>query len=107
MYLGLNEKGWQVTGKDGTLVTGEAGVHPDLLHVKDFIKCVREGNTPASGAEQGHLSSALVHLGNIAYRVGNKQLLFDQVKEVITNDDRANELLTTTYREGYVVPEKV
>jgi len=107
MYLGLNGTGWQVIGKNGKLLAGETGEASDKAHCDNFIKCVRERNIPASSAEQGHLSSALVHLGNIACRVGNKQLLFDQVKEVITNNDQANEMLKTIYREGYVVSEIV
>jgi len=107
MYLGLNGMGWQVIGENGTLLAGETGKASDKAHCDNFINSVRERNTPASSVEQGHLSSALVHLGNIAYRVGNKQLQFDQVKEVITNNDQANGMLKTTYREGYVVSEKV
>ena len=107
MYLGLNEKGWQVAGKDGILITGQPGANPDMAHMKDFIDCIKERRNPVSDVQQGHLSAALVHLGNIAYRTGNRQLLFDAGKEVFTNNDQANDLLKTTGREGYVIPEKV
>jgi len=107
MYLGLNGRGWQVFGKSGVIITGESGSNPDEVHFKNFIDCVRTRRNPASNVEQGHLSTSLVHLGNIAYRVGKKQLLFDAHKEIFMDNDQANGLLKTAYRGGYVVPEKV
>ena len=107
MYLGLNEKGWQVAGKNGILITGQPGLNPDTEHLKDFIDCIRDGRSPACGMQQGHLSAALAHLGNIAYRTDNRQLLFDAGREVFTNNDQANGLLKTTAREGFVISEKV
>jgi len=107
MYLGTGEKGWQVTGKDGVLIAGEPGTTPDVAHLNDFIDCIKARRNPASDVRQGHLSAALVHLGNIACRTGNRQLLFDAGKEVFMNNDQTNYLLKTNYREGYVIPEKV
>jgi hypothetical protein len=56
---------------------------------------------------QGHLSATLVHLGNVAYRMGNKQLLFDAQSERFTNSDEANQLLTKPYPPKYTIPEQV
>lgn len=107
MYLGLNEMGWQVVGKEGELIAGEAGINTDKAHFDNFISCIRDGKKPASDVEQGHLSAALVHLGNIAYRVGNKHLIFNSDQELFTNNEQANGLLKTNYREGFVIPGKV
>ena len=54
--------------------------------------------------ETAHTSSALAHLGNIAYRTG-RNLKFDPVTETFPGDKEANELLTRNYREPYVVRE--
>jgi hypothetical protein len=48
-----------------------------------------------------------VHLGNISFRVGNKQLLFDAKTERFTNSDEANRLVTKPYRAKYAIPEHV
>ncbi len=56
--------------------------------------------------EQGHLSSCLAHLANIAYATG-RTLNFDPVKERFAGDDEANRLLTRDYRSPYVVPSAV
>ena len=57
--------------------------------------------------EQAHLSASLVHFANIAYRTGNKQLLFDGENEKFIDNYEANKLLRVSYRDNYSVPEKV
>jgi hypothetical protein len=56
--------------------------------------------------ETAHLSSALAHLGNIAYRL-EKQLTFDPEKEKFVGDPEADQMLNRNYRSPYVVPDKV
>jgi hypothetical protein len=57
--------------------------------------------------EECHRSATLIHLGNTAYRVGNKQLLFDPATEKFTNNKLANTIARGTYRKGYEIPENV
>ena len=54
--------------------------------------------------EDGHLSTSLCHLGNIAYRVG-RSLKFDGMTERFVGDAEADQLLGRTYRAPYVIPE--
>jgi predicted dehydrogenase len=107
MYLGRHGGGWQVAGKDSEIIAREGGVMPDVEHQKDFIESVRTRKKPNGDVEQGQLSACLVHLGNIACRVGNKQLYFDAKNERFTNDDKANGFLKTTYRDRYEIPESL
>ncbi|MDR3182262.1 MAG: Gfo/Idh/MocA family oxidoreductase [Planctomycetaceae bacterium] len=107
MYLGRHGGGWQVLGKNNEIVAEGGGTFPDQEHQANFVEALQRRSKPNGDAEQCHRSAVLVHLGNIAYRVGNKQLLFDGEKERFTNDDKANELARGTYREGYSVPENV
>ena len=107
MYLGRHGGGWQVMGPDGQIVARDGGIFPDKEHQQDFIQALRTRKRPNGDPEQGHLSATMVHLGNIAYRVGNKQLYFDGKTEKILNNDQANVIARGTYRERYVIPEKV
>ncbi|MDR1102668.1 MAG: Gfo/Idh/MocA family oxidoreductase [Tannerella sp.] len=107
MYLGRHGGGWQVLGPDNEIVAEDGGVFPDREHQLNFIDCLRSRKTPNGEVEECHRSATLVHLGNIAYRVGNRQLLFDPQKETFTNSEQANVLARGSYREGYVIPEKV
>jgi predicted dehydrogenase len=77
-------------------------------HFLNFITAVRAHNKSLLNApvETAHLSSALAHLGNIAYRTG-RTLNFDPAKEKFINDDEANALLTRPPRAPYVVPDKI
>jgi predicted dehydrogenase len=107
MYLGRQGGGWQVMGADSKILAQEGGIHPDKYHQVNFIESIKTRNKPNADVEQGHLSAALVHFGNIAYRTGNKQLNFDAVNERFIDNDDANKLLKVSYREKYKVPEKV
>ncbi len=80
-------------------------------HFKNFIDCVRSRNQENLHApiEEGHISTALVHLANASYRLG-RTLYFDSVKEEVIGDDEANRLLGDAdrgYRPPFVVPTEV
>jgi len=107
MYLGRHGCGWRVFGPDNQLIAEHKGYFPDDAHQKDFITSLRTRKKPNGDPLQGHLSACLVHLANISFRVGCKQLLFDAKTERFTNSDEANKLLTKPYREKYSIPENV
>jgi predicted dehydrogenase len=107
MYLGRHGGGWQVMGPDNEIVAQDGGVMPDNEHQINFIQSLRNRKQPNGDVEECHRSAVLVHLGNIAYRVGNRQLLFDPSTERFTNNDEANVLAKGSYREGYAIPENV
>lgn len=107
MYLGRHGVGWQVFETDGRLVAEDKGVHPDKWHQPNFVECIRTRNTPNADIEQAHYSACLVHFANTAYRLGNRQLLFDAATERFTNSPEANRLLKPDYRAPYVVPDAV
>jgi len=80
----------------------------NLDHFTNFIRAVRSRKTADLTADmvEGHLSTTLSHLANIAYRTG-RTLTFDPITERFPNDAEANGLLRTTYRPPYVVPDQV
>ena len=75
---------------------------------ENFIACVRSRKKEDLHApiEEGHISAALVHLANTSYRLG-RTLNFDPETEQVIGDEEANRMLRGTYREPFVVPEKV
>jgi predicted dehydrogenase len=71
------------------------------VHQQNWIDCIRDGGRPTGDIETAHETAAVVHLGNIASRVG-RTLEFDPVKEEIVGDAEANALLSGKYRkEGH------
>jgi predicted dehydrogenase len=107
MYLGRHGAGWQVMGTDSKVIAQEKGYFPDEVHQQNFIESIRSRKVANANIEQGHLSAILVHLANLSYRVGKKQLFFDGVKEIIINSDEANLLNKRDYRRGFEMPDKV
>jgi len=80
-------------------------------HFGNFIDCVRSRKKSDLNApiEEGHISSALVHLANVSYRL-RRALRFDPATEQVIGDDEANDLLRggdRGYRTPFVVPEEV
>jgi len=107
MYVGRHGVGWQVFEGDGKLVAQEHGVHPDRYHLPNFLDCIRTRRQPNAEIEQAQRSSVLIHLGNIAHRVGNQRLLYDAAGERFTDSEAANALLRPPMRPPYVIPERV
>jgi len=77
-------------------------------HFSNFIDCVRSRKMEdlKSDILEGHMSTALCHLGNISYRTGRK-LSFNPYSEKFINDDDANSYLKRVYRHPYAVPDEV
>ncbi|MDR2845134.1 MAG: hypothetical protein LBV28_03470, partial [Puniceicoccales bacterium] len=107
MYLGRHGGGWQVIDGTDKVVASDGGIMPDNEHQQNFVQALRDRKGANGDPEQCHRSATLVHLGNIAYRTGNKQLFFDGKTEKFINNDAANVLARGAYRKGYEVPEIV
>ena len=107
MYLGRHGGGWQVLGAGAKIIDQGGGYFPDELHQQDFINCIRTRNTPNANLEQSHKSAILVHLANLSYRVGKKQLYFDSDTEQVTNSEEANTISKGSYSVGFEIPEIV
>lgn len=77
-------------------------------HYANFIAAVRARDTKLQNGpvETAHTSSALAHLGNIAFRL-QRVLQFDPVSEKFIGDKEADGMLKREYRSPYIVPEKV
>jgi predicted dehydrogenase len=80
----------------------------NIDHFQNFAEAIRARDRKLLHAEieETYLSTALCHLGNIAYRV-NRELKFDPSRMQFTDDAEANKLLTREYRKPYVVPDRV
>ncbi|MEN8230130.1 MAG: Gfo/Idh/MocA family oxidoreductase [Bacteroidota bacterium] len=107
MYVGRMGGGWQVFGKDRQVVAQESGLFPLREHLGNFVDCIRSRNQPNGNIVEGHKSATLIHLANLSYRAGKKQLYFSGDHEAITNDQKARELARGTYRKGFEIPQEV
>jgi len=107
MYVGRMGGGWQVFEGGGKVIDYEYGYLPDERHNQNFVDCIRSRQLPNGDIEQGHYSACLLHLADLCYRVGNKQLIFDAQSESFVNNNEANKLLKPTYRKPYYIGEQI
>ena len=73
----------------------EAMPAPEPL--RGFAEAVRTRKPAGGNAEAAHRTATIMHLANIAIRVGRK-IQFDPVKEVIIGDEEANRLVNPPMR---------
>jgi predicted dehydrogenase len=68
--------------------------------IRNFLDCVKSREEPLCPLEEGHRSTSFAHLANIALEVGGR-IEWDAEKERITNNEKANELLSYEYRKPW------
>lgn len=72
----------------------------DLYHLANFFSAILDGAKQNSPIEEGHKSTLMCHLGNIAQFTG-RTLNIDTDNGHITNDPEAMELWRRTYEPGW------
>ena len=105
-WLLLNNASWKAyDAKGNVLKQGKSSVG-QTEHVRNFLDAVRSRKREALNQEiySGHISSAMCHAGNIAWRTG-KKLRFDPETETF-DDAEANRLLgRSQFRPGFEIPQ--
>lgn len=73
-------------------------------HVDNFLQCIKTRETPACPPETGRAAAVHVHIANIAARVGETLLEWDDENNRFTNSSKANELILPQYRNPWKLP---
>ncbi len=105
-FMSKTVNDWQVyEGKERILTASGSGLEN---HYQNFINAIRANDRRLAKADirEGVYSCALIHLGNISYRL-SRSLDFDPKTMKFKHDDEANQMLKREYRAPYVVPDKV
>ncbi len=85
---------------DPTNILSGTGMALDQLHFQNFVEAIRTGARLNSPIEEGHKSVTLLHLGNIAWRVG-RELRCDPANGHILKDSPAMKLWRREYERGW------
>jgi myo-inositol 2-dehydrogenase/D-chiro-inositol 1-dehydrogenase len=80
----------------------QANRFPDLPPLVNFETAVKTRRQPGGNASVSHRSVSLLHLSNIAIRLGRK-LTYDPVKQEFPGDDQANRLVDLPMRAPWHV----
>lgn len=85
---------------DPTDTLSASGLRLDQLHLLNFLDAIRGVQQPTAPVGEGHKSVAMLHLGNIAWRVG-RELHCDPANGHIQNDPEAMKLWRRDYEKGW------
>jgi predicted dehydrogenase len=99
--ISIDENGYKqydLKNKEVSVVSEKGGGEGD--HLANFLACIKSGKLPNADIEQGHKSTLLCHLGNIAHRV-NRVLTTSEKDGHIQGDDEAMALWSREYRPGW------
>jgi predicted dehydrogenase len=92
--------GYKIFDLKGKLVEEKNGPGGEKGHIENFFDAIRENKPLNSEIQEGHWSTLLCHLGNIAYRTGH-ELHTDSENGHILKDSEAMKLWKREYRRGW------
>jgi predicted dehydrogenase len=97
----IHSNGYRVLDPAGKeLVSVNKGFEGHDPHLRNFLAGIRKGDRLNAEIDEGHKSTLLCHLGNIAYRSGHV-LTLDPANGHIQNDSAAEALWSREYRPGW------
>ena len=98
----LTDWGYVVYDKRGKEIEKESGKRSDALHIQNFVDAIRAHDPTMLNAEieEGHKSTLLCHLGNIAHRTGDS-LRCDPSNGHVLDNDAASQLWKGSYESGW------
>lgn len=98
--LVVTHSDYRVFDMEGKELDKRSAAYSDALHIGNFLASIRGEQTPNAEIEEGVKSTALCHLGNIAYRTG-RTVTFDPQARRVMGDDEAAALWSREYRPGW------
>jgi predicted dehydrogenase len=106
----VNREGWEVIAemegdkpKTEIIPLQSADKQDHEKHVRNFIESVKSRKMPACDIELGHNAALVAHMGNIAFRTGNK-ISWDKKTNEFAGDSKANTFLKPQYRAPWKFP---
>ena len=98
--LVIDGGGYKIFDFKGAEIDKGSGLEGDKDHLQNFLDCIRSGKRPNADVEDGHKSTLLCHLGNIAWRTGHT-LHVDPKNGHILGDAEAQALWGREYSPGW------
>jgi hypothetical protein len=98
--LTISGGGYAITDLKGAEIAKGSGPGDNQHHLQNFVDAIRNGTSLNAEIEEGHKSTLLCHLANIAYRTGHT-IHFDPVRQKLVRDKEAETLWGREYRKGW------
>ena len=115
--LVVNRQGWEVipeTKREDGIVKYEVEAMPHQerssryldVHTKNFVDAVKSSDPTKlnCGIETGAIAAINAHMGNVAYKTGQK-VYWDATTGGFKDNDAANQLIKAHYHNGWKIPK--
>ena len=100
--LAILENGYKLFDRKDKLLDGENGKRDiDTAHFADFVDAARKGRRPNADIEDGHKSTLLCHLGNIALRSGRTLDIDPKTGRIQNDKEVADRYWSREYRSEW------
>jgi predicted dehydrogenase len=99
--IAIDDSGFTIYDPDRRVVEKGPAGRGDAQHLANFLDAIRDGTALNADVEEGHKSTLLCHLGNIAVRTG-QPLTIDPESGHILNNTAAEALWAREYRKGWL-----
>jgi len=86
-------------------ITYDKGHESHRQHVDNFLDCIKSRAKTSCPPEVGRAAALYAHIPNIAARVGETVLEWNDAENRFTNSEKANELIIPNYRRPWKLPE--
>ncbi len=83
----------------------KGGQEAHSIHTRNFLNCVKSREIPVCPTEIGRAAALHAHIANIAGRVGEPVLIWDEKNNRFTNSEKANQLIVPEYRAPWTLPK--
>ena len=107
--LVVNRNRWELRPEDenAPVRTREDGKESHGAHVRNFLDCIKSRATPDCPPEAGRAAAQFVHTANIAARLQEPMLNFNQKAQRFTgaHSGAANDFLLPNYAKGWKLPK--
>ncbi|MCA9262737.1 MAG: Gfo/Idh/MocA family oxidoreductase [Planctomycetales bacterium] len=90
-------------GNDQEVQPPPQTIAKSIGHHQEWIKACKERSSTTCNFDYSGALTESVHLGNVAYRAGQRHLRWDAEAFRITNHAEANDLLHQDYRQGWTL----
>lgn len=104
-FLVLGRGGWRVVERGNKLAFEKKANFSEVPHVGNFLAACRGEGKLNCDILEGHRSTTLAHLGNLAVRLG-RPLKFDAATGTVPGDDEANRIMASRGRGEFAIPAR-
>jgi hypothetical protein len=97
----IEDGGYRILDMNNKELSKVPGKSDQAPHMQNFLDAVKSGKRLNQEIEEGHKSTMLCHLGNIAYRTDSTLKCDPKTGHILNNKQAMDNLWSREYRKGW------